>query len=92
MTEERWSGLGKLLIHGGTDYIPEPRVIYQMKQKWPHIGSQPCQEPVEVGTHERTSPCNSRGEGGYLTKFIMGRLRPEVQHLALFYTILAMGS
>ena len=27
MNEERLSGLGKLLIHGGTDYgIPEPEV------------------------------------------------------------------
>ena len=34
MNEERWSGLGKLLIHGGMDYIPEREVIYQMKQKW----------------------------------------------------------
>ena len=34
MNEERLSGLGKLLIHGGTDYIPEAEVIYQMKQKW----------------------------------------------------------
>ena len=34
MNEERLSGLGKLLIHGGKDYIPEPEVIYQMKQKW----------------------------------------------------------
>ena len=35
MNEERLSGLGKLLIHGGTDCgIPEPEVIYQMKQKW----------------------------------------------------------
>ena len=35
MNEERLSGLAKLLIHGGMDYsIPEPEVIYQMKQKW----------------------------------------------------------
>ena len=34
MNEERLSDLGKLLIHDGTDYIPEPEVIYQMKQKW----------------------------------------------------------
>ena len=27
--------------------------------------------------------------GGYLTKFCTGRLRPEVQHLTLSYTILA---
>ena len=27
--------------------------------------------------------------GGYLTKFNTGRLRPEVQHLILLYTILA---
>ena len=30
MNEERLSGLGKLLIHGRTDYIPEPEVTYQM--------------------------------------------------------------
>ena len=29
------------------------------------------------------------GGGGYLTKFNMGRLRPEVQPLTLLYTILA---
>ena len=29
------------------------------------------------------------GGGGYLTKFVTGRLRPEVQPLTLFYTILA---
>ena len=29
------------------------------------------------------------GGGGYLTKFCMGRLRPEVQPLTLSYTILA---
>ena len=29
---ERSSGLGILLIHGGMIYIPEPEVIYQMKQ------------------------------------------------------------
>ena len=34
MNEERLSGLGVLLIHGGTDYIPEPEVINQMQQKW----------------------------------------------------------
>ena len=34
MNEERLSGLGMLLIHDGTDYIPEPGVIYQMKQNW----------------------------------------------------------
>ena len=34
MNEERLSGLGMLLIHGVTDYISEPEVIYQMKQKW----------------------------------------------------------
>ena len=28
MNEERLSGLGMLLIHRGTDYIPEPEVIY----------------------------------------------------------------
>ena len=66
--------------------------VIRLSLRMPHIGSQPCQEPVEVGTHERTSPCNSQGEGCYLTKFIMGRLRPEVQHLVLFYTILVMGS
>ena len=33
MNEERLSGLGMLLIHRGMDYIPEPEVIYQMKQK-----------------------------------------------------------
>ena len=33
MNEERLSGLGKLLIHGGTDYIPEPEVIYQNETK-----------------------------------------------------------
>ena len=28
MNEERLSDLGMLLIHRGTDYIPEPEVIY----------------------------------------------------------------
>ena len=32
MNEERLSSLGMLLIHHGTDYIPEPEVIYHMKQ------------------------------------------------------------
>ena len=34
MNEKRLSGLGMLLIHRGTDYIPEPHVIYHMKQNW----------------------------------------------------------
>ena len=34
MNEERLRGLAMLHIHRGTDYIPEPEVIYQMKQKW----------------------------------------------------------
>lgn len=34
MNEERLSGLGMLLIHRGTDYIPEPEVIYHKKQNW----------------------------------------------------------
>ena len=34
MNEKRLSGLGMLLIHRGTDYIPEPEVIYQVKQSW----------------------------------------------------------
>ena len=34
MNEERLSGLGMLFIHRGTDYIPEPEVIYHMKQNW----------------------------------------------------------
>ena len=34
MNEGCLSGLGMLLIHHGTDYIPEPGVIYQMKQNW----------------------------------------------------------
>ena len=32
MIEERLSSLGMLLIHRGTDYIPETHVIYHMKQ------------------------------------------------------------
>ena len=31
----------------------------------------------------------TKAQGGYLTKFNMWRLRPEVQHLTLLYTILA---
>ena len=36
-------------------------------------------------------PCEvwTPGGGGYLAKFNTGRLRPEVQHLTLLYTILA---
>ena len=37
MNEERLSGLGMLLIHRGTNYIPDPDVIYGLKQngrKW----------------------------------------------------------
>jgi len=34
MSEERLSDRGMLLIHCGTDYKPEPEVIYQMKQNW----------------------------------------------------------
>ena len=32
MIKERLSGLEMPLIHGGTDYILEPEVIYQIKQ------------------------------------------------------------
>ena len=42
MIKERLSGLGMPLIHSGTDYIPEPEVIYQMKQncrKWTYLAS-----------------------------------------------------
>ena len=34
MNEERLSGLGMLLIHRGTNYIPDPNVIYGLKQNW----------------------------------------------------------
>jgi len=34
MNEELLSGLGMLLVHRGTNYIPEPEVIYHMKQNW----------------------------------------------------------
>ena len=46
MNEERLSGLGMFLIHDGTDYIPEPGVIYQMKQNW----RKPVNEPGFVLT------------------------------------------
>ena len=31
MIKERLSGLGMPLIHSGTDYMPKPEVIYQIK-------------------------------------------------------------
>ena len=34
MTEERLSGLAMLLIHRGTDYIPDPEEIYALKFNW----------------------------------------------------------
>ena len=34
MTENRLSDLAMLLIHGGTDFIPTPKHIYDMKSNW----------------------------------------------------------
>ena len=34
MTEDRLSGLAMLLIHRGTDFIPTPTEIYDMKSNW----------------------------------------------------------
>ena len=37
MTENRLSGLAMLLIHRGTDFIPTPKEIYDMKSNWRRI-------------------------------------------------------
>ena len=37
MTEDRLSGLAVLLIHRGTDFIPTPKEIYDMKSNWRRI-------------------------------------------------------
>ena len=37
MTEDRLSGLAMLLIHLGTDFIPTPKEIYDMKSNWSRI-------------------------------------------------------
>lgn len=40
MTEERLSGLAMLLIHRGTDFIPDPEEIYALKFNWRQQRSQ----------------------------------------------------
>ncbi|CAH3133933.1 unnamed protein product, partial [Porites lobata] len=37
MRENRLSGLAMLLIHRGTDFIPTPKEIYDMKSNWRRI-------------------------------------------------------
>ena len=37
MTEDRLSGIAMLLIHRGTDFIPTPKEIYDMKSNWRRI-------------------------------------------------------
>ena len=37
MTENRLSGLAMLLIRRGTDFIPTPKEIYDMKSNWRRI-------------------------------------------------------
>lgn len=37
MTEDRLSGLARLLIHRGTDFIPTSKEIYDMKSNWRRI-------------------------------------------------------
>ena len=37
MKEERLSGLAMMLVHRGTDYIPNPIDIYDKKANWRHL-------------------------------------------------------
>ena len=37
MKEERLSGLAMMLVHRGTDYIPNPIDIYERKANWRHV-------------------------------------------------------
>ena len=37
MTEDQLSGLAMLLIHHGTDFIPTPKEIHDMRSNWRRI-------------------------------------------------------
>ena len=65
-------------------YLPQ---LFKTQEEISAVKKQLKKEEMALGRHKEKLVTG--GGGGYLTKFCMGRLCPEVQPLTLSYTILA---